>query len=168
MLVLRCYRVVILAMIMNIAPPEPAISKIETSLFNRMVKNAFVGFTKSAAIGAVLGLLIGGVVAAAAIAFPQIVSYVPLLEAGVVSTALHTAAWFAGLSGSFGAVAGIQSTRDTRRFFLMHEAHNISPERSGKELALHPEMEGPEDHFQKLVVSDPEKTPAAVRNLSVR
>ncbi len=115
----------------RLQPPEPEIAAVETSLYNRMLRNAFAGFMKSAAIGAAIGLVLGGLFALGVHA--NVLPHVPLLGQAsdslgkmLLSGAVHGAAWLAGAAGSFGAVAGIQSTRDTRRWFLQHE----SPERT--------------------------------------
>ena len=119
-------------------PNEEQLDAVETSLYNRMAKNAFFGFLKSAAIGAVVGLALGGLAAAAVGA--GLLPSIGFLSGDIVAGALHAAAWFGGLAGSFGAVAGIQSTRDTRRFFLMHE---------------NPEFQSPEDTRVPALVMQP-------------
>jgi hypothetical protein len=118
-------------------PDSGQVQAVERSLYNRMLRNAFIGFFKSAIVAAALGLVMGGI-AAAAVSADILPHTLPLLKEGVTG-ALKIAGWFAGVAGSFGAIAGIQSTRDTRRFFLMHEGHSTAPEK-GRGLVLEQEM----------------------------
>lgn len=94
-------------------PQMQQIEEVERSLYNRMLRNAFAGSLKGAAVGVIMGLVVGMIIA-------------PFMGAttlaAITPVAMKAAAWLGGLAGSFGAVAGIQSTRDTRRFFLMHES----------------------------------------------
>jgi len=139
--------------------PDPQeVVAVETSLYNRMVKNAFFGFMKSAVIGGIIGLALGGIAAAIGILPAAAIAG----DMGpVIEGALRIGVSFAGVAGSFGAVAGIQSTRDTRRFFMMHEGRHLSPEETREQLvAVAPQVTEPckdKAHFQNLVsqTSDP-------------
>ena len=125
----------------TVRPNETQLEQVEGKLFNRMLKNAFAGFIKSAAIAAVIGLMVGAVL-----------SFIPASASllGSEGVALKVAAWFAGVAGSFGAVAGIQSTRDTRRYFLMHEKDNPASE-AGQEYALVRHVDSPSRSGEELV-----------------
>lgn len=105
------------------------VSQVESSLFNRMLRNAFAGFFKSAALAIGVGAVIG------AIAFGAGLLPISLIPAAVASAfggnmALAGAVTAAGAfmipAGAFGAVAGIQSTRDARRYFNADEASRPS------------------------------------------
>ena len=126
--------------------PDPEeIAAVETTLYNRMVKNAFFGFMKSALIGFAIGLAVGMIASATGL----------LPAATMFDAALKGAMWLGGVAGSFGAVAGIQSTRDTRRWFKRHENPELnSPEETREQaMAVSPEIETccDKDHFRKMV-----------------
>lgn len=98
---------------------------VESSLFGRMLTNAFKGFGVGAALGVAAGALLG------ALAFGSGLLPATLLPAAIqsfsggiaaVAGALTGALTLAAPCGGFGAVAGIQSTRDARRYLLAHEA----------------------------------------------
>jgi len=133
-------------------PDSQEVATVETSLYNRMLRNAFVGFMKSAVIGAVIGLALGAIAASTGI-LPVVATSGSM--GAIMEGALHVGTWFAGLAGSFGAVAGIQSTRDTRRWFLKHENPDLSPENTREQrVVLQPELTEKlqsADHFQKMV-----------------
>jgi len=147
-------------MITLTTPDSKQVDAVERILYNRMLRNAFIGFVKSAAIAAVVGLAVGGLLSVMQVSLPVL---------GGEYLALKAAAWFAGVAGSFGAVAGIQSTRDTRRFFQIHEAHNLSPAPSaGRAPALQPEVAAVDEardciEFQKKLVDCQEKSAAALQ-----
>ena len=105
------------------------VSQVESSLFNRMLRNAFAGFFKSA----VLALAIGGAIGA--IAFGAGLLPATLIPAAItgafgssaaVAGAITVGAALMVPAGAFGAVAGIQSTRDARRYFNADEVSRDS------------------------------------------
>ncbi|MDE3038804.1 MAG: hypothetical protein KGJ21_10210 [Pseudomonadota bacterium] len=141
----------------TVKKPDPEKrDEVEQSLYNRMLKNAFFGFVKSAVIAAFIGLTVGGLIAAG-MTVGILPSTIPFLSGEHL--AFRAAAWFAGVAGSFGAVAGIQSTRDARRFFLMHEAQYLSPEETREPmLVLQPKMPAMDEsrgygEFQKKILA---------------
>ncbi len=108
---------------------QDELRSVEKQLYQRMLRNAFIGFLKGAAIAAVIGfgvgiLLTGGVTAGLIPAFSIFAPSAGL--AAIAAIGAKTALAFATVCGSFGAVAGIQSTRDARRFFGAHEKPDLS------------------------------------------
>ena len=106
------------------------LSKVEDALFNRMLKNAFQGFVKSAVVAGVIGAAIGAALFGCGFLSPQ------LLSTGIVETCLGSqtlagavvgALTFLLPAGAFGATAGINSARDARRFILRHEVDRLPP-----------------------------------------
>lgn len=142
----------------TLSSPEPEqLADVETSLYNRMVRNAFFGFVKSAAMGALIGLAVGALIAVPASMGLFHLAFLganPGLGAMMLAGAMKVGASLGAAAGSFGAVAGIQSTRDTRRFFLMHEAHNLSPEETAEQALVvrrgMPEIKTCCDHSRKV------------------
>lgn len=149
--------------------PDPKqLEQVETSLYNRMLKNAFAGFVKSAAIAAGIGFVLGGLIASGVGAgvLPSALGTLVGTGGTFLSGAVKLATLFAGLAGGFGAVAGIQSTRDTRRFFQIHEAPETSvTDSKGRTVISHgisyaspEEQDPPGDHFHTKKLR--EATPA--------
>ncbi len=117
-----------------------ALSDVEHGLYKRMVRNAFWGFVKNGLWGIVLGAAIGAVVFALAPAaltalIPLAFTHIATALLGATATATATTALAGAITGasamaipaaSFGAVAGIQSTRDARRYLVGHEVQRES------------------------------------------
>jgi len=134
--------------------PQERIGEVETSLYNRMLRNAFVGFLKSSAIAATVGLAIGGLIASGFFGSGIITTLGLAHEGttmGILMGGLKTALALGSVGGSIGAVAGIQSTRDTRRFLRLHESRSPEDVREAG-IVLEPALPEKEpDHFQKKV-----------------
>ena len=114
-------------------PTEAEIRATEEQFYNRMLRNAFFGFAKSAMIGAAIGLGLG-LLAAGGVALGMTIPFVAMEGSGLAAAMVVGVKWalaFATVSGGFGAVAGIQSTRDTRRFMLLHESPELKSKQTG-------------------------------------
>jgi uncharacterized membrane protein len=104
---------------------EDILEATETRLFNRMMWNSVKGFLKGALIGIVIGAAIGAAIFGLGV-IPA--SILPETLLGVTGGSIAMAGAIIGASicllpaGRIGQVAGVQSTRDARRYLLAHEA----------------------------------------------
>ena len=97
----------------------------ESRLFDRMFKNSVVGFIKGAAVGIAVGAAIGALVFGMGLLSASILP-TALLDfagsSGVLAGAMIGASLCLLPAGRIGQIAGVQSTRDARRYLLAHEA----------------------------------------------
>lgn len=125
-----------------------ALDTAQSSLFGHFLKNGLAGFFKAAAIGLVLGGIAGAALFGFHI-FSDRLLHGGLLDSVGGSDALAGALTGAAVCvlpmGAIGATAGINSTRDSRRYLRLHEHARddamLPPEHDPVAMAVMPELE---------------------------
>jgi predicted alpha/beta hydrolase len=110
-------------------PEFEHLSEVEDTMYRRILRNSYKGAIKGALTGLFIGVAAGAILGALALTFAP--ALLPLAVHGIwgamTAGAIAVSAVVVPFAARFGGVAGVQSTRDARRFMQADRLPKLTP-----------------------------------------